>query len=313
MTRPNEPDPDTNHPTLAAALVAAQGEAKSLKRDGKNQHGGYKYATADQVADLGRQLLTRHGLAWSRLSHRLQAPTLALADIGNQTYVGDVVICWALRHGPTGETLAGEAAYPVICSKQRPHEKATAASVTYGCGQIIQGVLCWDREDERHAVDRRADGEDDEPPAPKPSKAKPAAPPVDNSRVLAGLASLVKASARATTPAAVWAYVADQAGWKGLALDSLTPESLADCEQVIERLSTRAKPKPKSSPDHAGAVARVQQLADQLARVREWEIEQVLADELRGGVTLASLSIEDLHALGDRLAVEITQESEEAP
>jgi hypothetical protein len=47
--------------------------------------------------------------------------------------------------------------------------------------------------------------------------------------------------------------------------------------------------------------------------VRDWEIEQVLADELRGGVSLASLSIEDLHALGDRLAVEITQESEDVP
>jgi len=47
--------------------------------------------------------------------------------------------------------------------------------------------------------------------------------------------------------------------------------------------------------------------------VREWEIEQVLADELRGGVSLASLSIDDLHALGDRLASEIAQDSEDAP
>jgi hypothetical protein len=149
-------------PNLDAALVAAQAKAKSLKRDGRNQHGGYKYATADQVADLGRALLTEHDLAWSRTKHRLCGPTLALSDIGNQAYVGDVIIEWTLRHGPTGETIAGEAQYPVITSSRRPHEKAVAASVTYGCGQILQGLLCWDREDEKHAVDRRADGADDD-------------------------------------------------------------------------------------------------------------------------------------------------------
>jgi hypothetical protein len=152
----------TATPNLDAALVAAQAKAKSLKRDGKNQHGGYKYATADQVADLGRALLTEHDLAWSRTKHRLCGPTLALSDIGNQAYVGDVIIEWTLRHGPTGETIAGEAQYPVITSSRRPHEKAVAASVTYGCGQILQGLLCWDREDEKHAVDRRADGAEDD-------------------------------------------------------------------------------------------------------------------------------------------------------
>jgi hypothetical protein len=158
----------TSTPNLDAALVAAQAEARSLKRDGKNQHGGYKYATADQVADLGRQLFTKHGLAWSRTSTTLQGPTLKLADIGNQDYVGDVIIGWKLRHGPSGEQDTGTGTYPIITSKQRPHEKATAASVTYGCGQIIQGVLCWDREDEKHAVDRRGDGEaaDSVEPAP---------------------------------------------------------------------------------------------------------------------------------------------------
>jgi hypothetical protein len=149
----------TSTPNLDAALVAAQAEARSLKRDGKNQHGGYKYATSDQIADLGRQLLTKHGLAWSRISTELQGPTLAFADIGNQSYVGDVVIGWKLRHGLTGEQEFGSGVFPIITSKQRPHEKAAVASTTYGCGQIILGLLCWDREDEKHAVDRRGDGD----------------------------------------------------------------------------------------------------------------------------------------------------------
>jgi hypothetical protein len=161
----------TATPNLDAALVAAQAEAKSLKRDGKNQHGGYKYATADQVADLGRQLLTKHGLCWTRISSTLSAPVLATSDIGNQAYVGDVTIGWKLKHGATGETDSGSAQYPVITSKQRPHEKAVAASVTYGCGQIIQGILCWDREDEKHAVDRRADGVEDDAPVRPPASA----------------------------------------------------------------------------------------------------------------------------------------------
>ena len=45
-----------------------------------------------------------------------------------------------------------------MVSRVRPHDKAVAAAVTYGCGQILMGLLCWDRES-TSAVDRRVDGE----------------------------------------------------------------------------------------------------------------------------------------------------------
>jgi hypothetical protein len=239
----------TSTPNLDAALVAAQAEARSLKRDGKNQHGGYKYATADQVADLGRQLFTKHGLAWSRTTTTLQGPTLKPADIGNQDYVGDVVIGWKLRHGASGEQDTGTGTYPIITSKQRPHEKATAASVTYGCGQIIQGVLCWDREDEKHAVDRRGDGEviEHAPDVQPEASAKACRAKVEQ------LAALTNSA-----PPAVWALWCERLKFEPMtdggvptAFDLTVREGQAMLEALdgdIRRLEAQGVQQPSSKP-----------------------------------------------------------------
>lgn len=228
------------HASLAAALVAAQNEAQTLKRDAKNQHQGYRYASADQVFDLGRELLSRHGLAWSRLRSEVRPPALVVSDIGSQSYVGDVVIHWTLFH-EGGATIDGSATYPVIAAKSRPHDKATAASVTYGCGQIITGLLCWDREDEKNSVDRRGDGKPEAEKGAEPRKRKPdiepaAAPePADSARRRARSLAVELGLLRGCPPNDVWVEAAHRS--RAAAADQPVPKSDAMDDAQIDAIS----------------------------------------------------------------------------
>ena len=47
---------------IAAALAAAQGELSNVKKDTAGY--GYKYATLDQIVDVARPVLAKHGIAW---------------------------------------------------------------------------------------------------------------------------------------------------------------------------------------------------------------------------------------------------------
>jgi len=145
--------PEGIPPKLAAALVAAQADAEAITRDGKNTQRGYKYTTADQVSGAARASLTANGLAWMRRSTTVLPPGLDQCNIGNQSYPGDVLIDWVLVH-ESGATLTGSARVPIVAAPSRPHDKAQAASITYGSGYVLLGLLCLDREDE-NAPDRR--------------------------------------------------------------------------------------------------------------------------------------------------------------
>jgi hypothetical protein len=156
-------------PALAKAIVAAQSAGESLKRDGKGENG--KYTTADEIAYVARQALTANGAAWVRLDVDLVAGGLNPSEIGNRSYVGDLVERWAIVH-EGGGVLLGSSRMPVITNKQTPHDKAVGASLTYDVGGALRGALCMDRED-KNSVDRREDHHEPEP-APKP---KPAGKP----------------------------------------------------------------------------------------------------------------------------------------
>ena len=212
---PINPTPDTPiHPTpippaVAAALVRAQARAETVARDSKNLQIGYRYSTADAIAATAREVLTAEGLAFARLRVVPVAErTLAETEIGAQSYVGDVEITWALIH-TSGAALVETSRIAVICSKARPQDKATAASVTYATGQILLGLLCLDREDREHGVDSRAEGG----PSPRRApRAEPAerrqAPPADapDERVVADVRALVDeiVELSAASPADVW-------------------------------------------------------------------------------------------------------------
>ena len=154
-------------PDLARALVAAQRQAQTLRRDGKGQHGAY--TSSDEIAGVARDVLTAHGLAWVRLGVELCEAALHGCELGNQAYVGDLVERWALVHESGGALFASGSRMPVIASKGRPHDKAVGASLTYDAGAVLRGLLCLDREDKNTAVDQRHD-EDDGRAQPEPRK-----------------------------------------------------------------------------------------------------------------------------------------------
>jgi len=143
-------------PELAKAIVAAQTAADKLRRDGKGDKG--KYTTADAIAAEASRVLNEHGAGWMRTGLDFAEPGLAQSDIGNQSYVGDLVQTWMIVH-ESGPAIIGTSRMPVVTSRGRPPDKATAASLTYDVGQILRGALCMERESE-NAIDRREDVDD---------------------------------------------------------------------------------------------------------------------------------------------------------
>lgn len=101
--------------------------------------------------------------------------------------------------------------------------------------------------------------------------------------------------------------------------DYKAPEQLAAVERYLAQAADKMAKRPKSSkpapssPDHAGALARVMRLVDELALLRDWEVEQVLADELRSGVKLEAMTADELETLAQRLDHQCAVEREEAP
>lgn len=150
-------------PALARALVNAQASAHSLAKDGTNTQAGYAYTTSEQIAAEARRVLNAAGLEWSRMSSKLRAPVLVTADIGNRSYVGDVVIEWRLTYSVTGAYIEGVSEVPIVTSKRTPHDKAVKASETYGSGYVLLGLLCLDRDGDNGVDSRREPDQSQDP------------------------------------------------------------------------------------------------------------------------------------------------------
>jgi hypothetical protein len=143
-------------PELAAAIVAAQRACVAVEKNGHNKQLGKNYATGDDIAAAGKAALNAHGAAFVRLDTRLREPALADYDIGNMGYAGDISTRWIIVH-ESGSALAGTSEHAVIVNRQRPHDKAISASLTYGFGVDLRGALCMEREEPGNTVDARED------------------------------------------------------------------------------------------------------------------------------------------------------------
>jgi len=145
---------------LAAALVEAQSAVGAVTMNGRNDQIRKDYATSDDICAAAKLALNAAGAAFVRLGTSVSPPGLADYELGNQGYAGDVEERWMIVH-KDGAAIVGTTTMPVIVSKGRPHEKAVSASLTYGAGVTLRGVLCIERED-KNAVDRREDKRSDD-------------------------------------------------------------------------------------------------------------------------------------------------------
>jgi hypothetical protein len=214
--------PHTAHPTLVAALAAAQGEMRAADLDRTNPAFKSRYATLASIMDAIRAPLARHGLA---ITHTLASQP------------GGVVVGTALLFGE--ERLGTEILMPL---PQNATPQAVGSAITYGRRYGVSALLAVvaDDDEDGEAVSapmreagrqaRRA-----EPPAPAPAKPAPApakAPtaPAPTQAPEPKPATMAKPSA--TWPAHVMALV-EEAKRLGLAK--------ADVEQAAREVGVQAR------------------------------------------------------------------------
>lgn len=150
-------------PTLAAALVLAQGKVERVAKDSTNTYAKYKYASAEDMIDEARGALNAAGLAL--FSTWRFVPDLSLSrsretDDGRTLTVGQigrVVAQYTLVH-MSGHVLRFETSLPVIPEKGRPEDKAELGALTANLGYTLRGLLLIPRgDDEGTGVDARDD------------------------------------------------------------------------------------------------------------------------------------------------------------
>lgn len=154
---------------LAAALVAAQKEARAVGLDGNNAHHGYRYAKAESIIDEGRITLSANGLA-------VIATSWSMALQAND--VPCVSVDYLVLHD-SGECMALSMSTPAIEGKGRPIDKAACAALTTNLAYVLRGLLLLPRDDDAAAIDQR----DDRAYEPKRASAEQPEPPTRDAQV----------------------------------------------------------------------------------------------------------------------------------
>jgi len=142
---------------LLVAMLAVHGKVKPLAKSARNEQGKFDYAPADAVIAASRILLHSHGLGWIKTGQRMLPPALASGDIGRRCYVGECEISGFLYHAESEGLLNVVSQIPVVAMSATPHDKAAAASSTFGAGYMWLGILNADREGEHSQVNDRED------------------------------------------------------------------------------------------------------------------------------------------------------------
>jgi len=119
---------------LYAALIAAQREAATVPKDGKNDHFGFAYTKADTMYRCGKQILNNHGLALMPLGLELSShEATGVVLVGNQRQVADlteydVTRDFLLVH-ELGESVEFSIQWPVdLAGGKKSRDKSVAAA-----------------------------------------------------------------------------------------------------------------------------------------------------------------------------------------
>ena len=150
-------------PKLAAALVAAQKQARAVPKDGNNTFHKYKYATAEAIIDEGRAALNEAGVAvlatsWSTTVVRFAqaVPDRDDRPVMVESDVPHVEVHYLVMH-ESGECMALVATTPAVEGKGRPIDKAACAALTTNLAYVLRGLLLLPRDDNAAAIDARDD------------------------------------------------------------------------------------------------------------------------------------------------------------
>ena len=130
-------------------LLKAQQAVEAVGKASKNDFGGYKYASAEDMITASREVLHKNGLIVTRNGWRL----LGHGDEDSwSTPVVEAVYILAHRDG---HSVVCATQYPVCEGKGRPADKALNAALTTGLSYFLRDLLLIPRCDVE--VDQRPD------------------------------------------------------------------------------------------------------------------------------------------------------------
>lgn len=120
---------------LATALASALREIHRLKKDDKNQHGGYAYVSVDDVKDHVRPILAKHGLTVA-----VTEQTFELVQVQGKS---NTTTCALIRYAVTIRHTSGEATEPDIITICLPYTGAQTAGAarSYAVKEWAKGSL----------------------------------------------------------------------------------------------------------------------------------------------------------------------------
>lgn len=182
--------------SVAAGLVRARRAVRAVEKDSKNEHHGYKYASAEDMMAEGLRALNEAGLAFSCVSWvvvQIERPRSIATESGAvETVVESVprLRCVFLLIAEDGACASSTTDNAVVPGKGRPEDKAEFGMLTEAYAYALRGWLGIPREDERISVSGRDDtGAEPSraaprrgPPTPRPLATANDAPPPAESR-----------------------------------------------------------------------------------------------------------------------------------
>jgi hypothetical protein len=161
---------------LWAKLLKAQAAIKPVAKEGKNQHFGYAYATAEDVLTEARRVLGEAGLVARRGAWTLGPLPEGLAtkrDTNKDTGAvveqndGMITIAFDLIDPESGEMQTDVLPFPLVLERGKPLDKSLKAAITTAESDWLVGLLLIPRGGADVDVDGRGQA-DEEAPVGKP-------------------------------------------------------------------------------------------------------------------------------------------------
>jgi len=132
---------------IIPALLKAQQQVEAVEKASKNDFGGYKYASAEDMITASRIVLHENGLIVTKNGWRV-----IRAEDGESAPLVEAV--YVLAH-ENGSAVMCTTQYPICTGKGRPEDKALNASLTTGLSYFLRDLLLIPRCDVE--VDQRPD------------------------------------------------------------------------------------------------------------------------------------------------------------
>ncbi len=291
---------------LAVALALAQQRCRPVEHNRENTFHKYAYTSAEAVISEAKQALADTGLTLVPIEQSL-----------NSAEGGGYELCrrFLLLHS-SGESLVMSCAWPVICEKGRPVDKATAISSTSSLAYMLRDLLLMPRvapgddlaaREDREPPQERPQQRRQEPAPKKERKGLPADGKELKERLTAKEAKLVAAGL--CKPGELLKYVAGQgkkasfgddiAAWAGPAIELAVQEVRAfearmKAHPGAEAAKTEPVPQKKPADDPSQTIS-----AEEVADLRDLMVTKgCTEDRMYRVASLPNVALEKL-TLGD--------------